>query len=70
MNRTPVQSSNLVSVGYDPGRRVLEIEFRRGRVYEFKGVPQRVYVDLMDARSHGKYFHRNINGQYRYRRLQ
>lgn len=33
MVRTPVASSALASVGYDPSTQTLEVEFRSGRVY-------------------------------------
>lgn len=55
MFRTPVSSSNLTSVGYDPRSRVLEIEFHDGSVYQYSGVPESVYRGLMAADSHGRY---------------
>jgi len=70
MNRTPVSSSNLVSVGYDPSTRTLEIEFKKGRVYQYSNVPQDVYEGLMSAPSHGKYHHRHIKNRYSYSRVQ
>lgn len=64
MNRTPVSSSNLRSVGYDSSQNVLEIEFHGGRVYQYTGVPESIFRGLMGAASHGKYFHRNIENRY------
>ena len=63
-----VRSSNLAGVGYDGS--TLTIEFRGGRVYEYYGVPGFEYIGLMNASSHGKYFHANIRNGYRYRRIQ
>jgi len=60
MRRISVDSSNLVSVGYDAERRILEIEFHSGSVYQYSGVPESVYRDLMSADSHGLYFDREI----------
>lgn len=60
MDRDPVTSSNLCSVGYDEGEMVLEIEFIGGSVYRYSGVPQSVYIGLMGASSAGSYFHRNV----------
>ncbi|USZ69343.1 KTSC domain-containing protein [Halorussus salilacus] len=68
MNRTPVVSSNLESVGYDADSQVLEIEFGNG-VYQYFGVPESVYRGLMNAASHGKYHHRNIRDVYPYERI-
>lgn len=66
MNRVPVSSSNLSSVGYDESNQVLEIEFNGGRVYQYFDVPKRIHQELMNAASHGKYFHRNIKNNYSY----
>jgi KTSC domain len=60
MNRIPVSSSNLLSVGYDQTTQTLEIEFLHGGVYQYSGVPSSVYDDLMTAESHGTYFDRHI----------
>ena len=60
MDRIPVQSSHLASVGYDPATSTLEIEFHGGSVYQYFGVPQEVYEGLLNAGSKGSYFHQNI----------
>ncbi len=56
MERMPVSSSNISSIGYDPDLMVLEIEFHRGRVYQYQGVPIELYESLMQAPSHGRFF--------------
>jgi hypothetical protein len=38
MTRRPVLSSNLASMGYDPARRDLVVEFRTGAVYRYHDV--------------------------------
>ena len=70
MNRTPVDSSNLASAGYDPDSRILEIEFNSGSVYQYYAVPQHEYEGLMRADSHGSYFNAHIKkGGYSYRQV-
>lgn len=69
MRRQPVNSSNLYSVGYEPEMSVLEIEFRGGRIYQYSKVPAQVYKGLMNAGSHGRYFHQRIREVYPYRRI-
>jgi hypothetical protein len=69
MNRIPVESSNLYSVGYDPDTQTLEIEFRTGGIYEYYDVPKAVYQQLMTAPSHGRFFHAYIRNVYRYRKI-
>jgi len=69
MDRTPVISSNLKSVGYDMNTKTLEIEFKNGSVYQYYEVPLDVYEGLMKAPSHGKFFHAHIRNVYRYKRI-
>ncbi len=70
MERIPVQSSNLASVGYDATSSTLEIEFHSGGIYQYDGVPQEIYDGLLSADSKGKYFHRNIkNAGYPYTKI-
>ena len=70
IERTPVRSSALRSVGYDQEQRVLEIEFTSGAVYQYFDVPAEVYRGLMAAESHGRYFHQHVRDKsYRYQRM-
>jgi hypothetical protein len=69
MNRVPVSSSDLRSVGYDETTKLLEIEFHGGRIYQYYGVPRAVYEGLMQAASHGKYFHTHVKNAYPYQRV-
>ena len=64
MIRTPVASSNLVSVGYDPNSKTLEIEFKQGRVYQYFGVPAYIFRSLMQAPSKGEYFNAHLRDRY------
>jgi KTSC domain len=66
MNRQPVDSSNLKSVGYDKASQTLEIEFQNGGIYEYYDVPEEEYDDLMSASSKGSYFMSNIRPIYSY----
>ena len=69
MIRERVESSNLVSVGYDGDTAMLEIEFKGNSVYQYFDVPEMVYRGLMQASSKGVYFHANIRDRYRYAKL-
>ena len=69
MDRTPVSSSNLAAVGYDPNTKILEIEFHGGSVYAYSDVPQDIFDELMSAESHGKYFNANIKDKYPYTKI-
>lgn len=60
VRQIPVSSTAIRSVGYDESQKVLTIEFPSGAVYEYHGVPADIHRDLMQAESHGRYFHRHI----------
>jgi hypothetical protein len=64
MERQPVSSTSLASVGYDPESEKLEIEFRNQTIYEYYNVPQVIYDQLMAASSHGAYFSANIRNVF------
>ena len=69
MERTQVTSTDIVSVGYDPDQELLEVEFVRGAVYQYSGVPKAVYDGIMAADSKGKYFHANVKNVYPFLKL-
>ena len=60
MHRERVESEALSSVGYEPRRRVLEIEFHSGEIYRYFDVPPELHVGLMSADSIGHYFAQHI----------
>jgi hypothetical protein len=64
MDRQPVSSTAVASVGYDETSNTLEIEFHSGSVYQYFGVPEYVYKELLQAPSMGNYFSRNIRNSY------
>jgi hypothetical protein len=51
-------------VGYDEGKKILEIEFQNGLVYQFSAVPTKVYVDLMHSGEIGRYFSEKVRPKY------
>jgi hypothetical protein len=69
MNRDPVTSSNVASVGYDPQTMTLEVEFFGGSVYQYFDVPESEHAGLVGAGSVGGYLNSNIKGRYRYARI-
>lgn len=69
MNRTPVESSNIVSVGYDDRLMVLEVEFKNGSIYQYLGVTMDLFTGLMKAESKGSYFHSHIRDVHTYVRI-
>ena len=75
MDRTPVVSSNIKSIGYSEEDNVLEVEFINGSVYQYEDVPEEIYTELMEASesggSVGKLFNRLVKqAEYSYRRVE
>lgn len=75
MTRTPVQSSNIASIGYDEATQTLEVEFK-GRsstpntLYKYEGVPKETHDKLMASHDVGKMFTSLVrNANYRYMRI-
>lgn len=69
MERTPVDSSNISSIGYDEGSNTLEIEFHSGGIYQYFDVPIGIHQGIMGAGSKGQYFAQHIKGYYRYAKI-
>jgi hypothetical protein len=68
MERQPIESSLIRSVGYDVASSILEVELaEEGRVYEYFDVPFSAYQELMEAESKGSYFNEFIKDLYAYR---
>jgi len=69
MNRIPVNSSNIRSIGYDPQLAVLEVEFTSGDVYQYFNVPDYLYRQFLSAQSHGQFLDDSIKYNYRYQKV-
>lgn len=61
-----VQSSTISAVGYSEADNVMTVAFKNGSTYTYQGVPQKTYQAFLDSESKGKYFNRNIRGQFDY----
>jgi len=64
MELTPVTSSNVKAVGYDPDTQRLVVEFHSGKKYAFVDVPPAVHDGFLGAKSMGIFFVREIKGKY------
>jgi hypothetical protein len=65
MKRERIDSTALVSVGYDAATNELEIEFAGGDVYRYYAVPARVAAALREADSPGRFVNQQIKPRYR-----
>lgn len=61
---SPVQSSNVKAIGYDPITSQLRVEFNNGGVYNYEDVPAETYRGLMASHSKGAFLAANIKGKH------
>lgn len=66
INKVEVVSSNVARIGWDNNS--LYVDFKNGS-YEYKNVPKRIYNEMLEAESKGKYLNAHVKGRYEYKRL-
>jgi hypothetical protein len=69
-NLVAVHSSSIHHVGYDRDTQRLFLNYEGGRLYEYFGVPDDVYVRLMNATSIGRFVNYAIKPHYHYKEIQ
>ncbi|MFG6442202.1 KTSC domain-containing protein [Roseateles sp. LKC17W] len=69
MNREPVASSNVASIGYDEPSQTLEVEFTNGAVYQYYNVTQAVFDQFKEAGSKGQFLAYQIKNSYPFSRV-
>lgn len=62
IERQPVESSHVKSIGYDKENRILEVEYNKppGTVWRYSPITEDAWNDLQNADSVGKWIHANI----------
>jgi hypothetical protein len=69
MQRFPVDSSTLKSVGYDKESRILEVEFHENKVYHYFDVPIDVFNSLVDADSIGAFLNKRVKTRFAFKKV-
>lgn len=69
MNREPVASSNISSIGHDEPSQTLEVEFTNGAIYQYYNVTQELFEQLMQSGSKGQFLAYQIKNLYPYSRV-
>jgi hypothetical protein len=75
MERTPVKSSNVASIGYHEPTKKMEVEFhgksgKPNMIYVHYGIEPQMHADFMAADSIGSFYNQNIRGKFNYKRLE
>jgi hypothetical protein len=66
MQRQIIESSLIQSIGYDEARQVLQIEFKRGEVRDYKNIPKQLHHQFITAESKGKFYLKHIREKFNY----
>lgn len=62
MERQAINSSSIKSAGYEDG--TLEVEFKQGLIYQYYGVPEEFWINLMMSESAGRYLAKSIKNEF------
>ncbi|MDB5862580.1 MAG: hypothetical protein JWO70_386, partial [Betaproteobacteria bacterium] len=59
-----IDSSAIARAGYDVPRKILRLEYRNGRIYDYSKVPPPIYKRLLNADSAGEFVNLEIKPNY------
>jgi hypothetical protein len=59
-------SKMLSSVSYDEAEKILTVEFSNGGEYAYFDVPKEKFDEMLNEKSKGSYFLKNIKNNYKY----
>jgi hypothetical protein len=68
VKRQLVDSTNVVSIGYDPESRTLEVEYGWGGIYQYRDVPPNIWDAFRSAPSKGAFVYEQLS-TYPYERV-
>jgi hypothetical protein len=62
-------SSVVAALSYRPQESTLRVVFVSGKIYDYKNVPEEVYLQMKSARSKGKYLNEYIKRNYSFKQI-
>ena len=69
MIKTGMPSSVISTINYNADKATLRITFVSGLVYDYKNVPEEVYVALKTSGAKGIYLNQHIKGRYQFEKI-
>lgn len=73
MNWIPVKSSNIMEVAFREGNikaggmeGVLSVKFTKSGIYHYMDVPEKVFTEMLEAESVGKFFAERVKNRFEY----
>jgi hypothetical protein len=64
MHREPIVQLRIASVGYDPAQRLLEVEYKNGKIVQYSGVPADEQEDRMSEEAFNMHLKRLKRPQF------
>jgi hypothetical protein len=62
-------SSVVAAIKYDPRSSTLRVIYVSGMVYDYKNVPEEVYIAMKTAFSKGTFLNQHIKGKYEFEKI-
>jgi len=62
-------SSVVSAIHYYPDKKLLRVIYVSGGVYDYKNVPENIYLAMKNAKSKGTYLNKRIKGRYEFDNL-
>jgi len=62
-------SSVISHFHYDPASSTLRVVFVSGMVYDYKKVPEKVFIEMKKSISKGTYLNKHVKGLYQFEKV-
>ena len=62
-------SSVVGAIKYDANKNILRVIYVSGSVYDYKGVPEKVYQEMKEAFSKGEFLNKHIKPTYEFEKI-
>ena len=66
---TTMPSSVVAAIRYDAGTSKLRVIYVSGSIYDYKGVPEKVYKEMKEASSKGEFLNKRIKPIYEFEKI-
>lgn len=63
------KSSQVNCIRYFDDTKILEIDFKQNKVYQYFDVPETVYEAALSAESIGKFINQNVKNKFEYKQI-
>jgi len=64
-----INSTNLKFASFQTETKTLSVTFKNGTIYEYYGVPWKVFTKFRMSDSQGKFLNTNVNKVYEYKKV-